>query len=141
MNLKASGVNTVDKTELTDSAGTYQYCYSSTAAGTDTFTATYSTLSASATVQWASTPEPEPEPEPTKKLIADQGQRREEVPGLAGPGQQKVVLVKKIRTNTKGTAVRAQCRPAKSSAAGEVRFATSRSARRAITVRSTDTTA
>ena len=56
----------MDKTELTDSAGTYQYCYSSTAAGTDTFAATYSTLSASAMVQWP-TPEPEPEPEPTKK--------------------------------------------------------------------------
>ena len=30
--------------------------------------------------------------------------------------------MKKIRTNTKGKTVGAQCRPAKSSAAGEVRF-------------------
>ncbi|MCB0904945.1 MAG: Ig-like domain-containing protein [Actinobacteria bacterium] len=139
VNLKASGVNTVDKTELTDSAGTYQYCYSSTAAGTDTFTATYSTLSASATVQWASTPEPEPEPEPTKKKqlpIKVKGVKKS--PVSLGPDN-KVVLVKKIRTNTKGkTAVRAQCRPAKSSAAGEVRFCdVTVSKKGRVTVRST----
>ena len=60
-------------------------------------------------------------------------------PVSLGPDN-KVVLVKKIRTNTKGkTAVRAQCRPAKSSAAGEVRFCdVTVSKKGRVTVRSTE---
>ncbi|MBK6764696.1 MAG: hypothetical protein IPG68_16150 [Micrococcales bacterium] len=54
VNLKATGVNPLDTTVLTDSAGSNQYCYNSTPTGTDTFTASSNPLTASATVAWTS---------------------------------------------------------------------------------------
>jgi len=115
--LKATGVNPLDTTGLTDSAGNYQYCYTSAATGTDTFTASFAALSASATVEWVTTPTPTKR----KKLpINVKGAKKSPVSLGA---DDKVVLTKSIATNTKGKiSVRAFCRPAKSSAAGEVRF-------------------
>jgi len=134
VNLKATGVNPLDTNVLTDSAGNYQYCYTSSQTGTDTFTASFNALTASATVAWTSgTPTP---PVKKKKLPI-------KAKGLAPSPTQlkngKVVLVKSLTTNKNGkTTVRAFCRPVNSSAAGEVRFCdVTISKKGKVTVRST----
>ncbi len=135
VNLKATGVNPLDTTVLTDAAGTYQYCYTSAATGTDTFTASFNTLSASATVAWTSgTPTP---PVVKKKKLPINAKGVAKSPAQLKNG--KVVLVKSLGTNKNGkTTVRAFCRPAKSNAAGEVRFCdVTVSKKGKVTVRST----
>ncbi len=134
VNLKATGVNPLDTTVLTDSAGSNQYCYTSTQTGTDTFTASFNALTASATVQWTSGVNPPPV---TKKKLPIKAKGLAPSPAKLKNG--KVVLVKSLSTNKNGkTTVRAFCRPAKSNAAGEVRFCdVTVSKKGKVTVRST----
>lgn len=134
VSLKATGVNPVDTTQVTDANGKAEYCYTSSQTGTDTFTASFNALTASATVAWTSgTPTP---PAKRKKLPIN-------AKGVAPSPTQlkngKVVLVKSLNTNKNGkTTVRAFCRPAKSAAAGEVRYCdVTVSKKGKVTVRST----
>ena len=125
VSLKATGVNPVDTSGLTDSAGNYQYCYTSAATGTDTFTASFAALSASATVEWVTSPTPSPTPTPTptkRKELPIKVKGVKKSPVSLG-ADDKAVLTKRISTKSQGKVrVRAFCRPVKSSAAGEVRF-------------------
>jgi len=132
VSLKATGINPLDTTVLTDATGSYQYCYTSTATGTDSFTASFSALSASATVQWATA-------SPTKvKKLPIITKKVKKSPASLGDDNQ-VRLVKSIKTNKHGKLnIRALCRPAKSSAAGEVRFCDITVSKKGkVTVRST----
>lgn len=109
-----------------------EYCYTSTATGTDSFTASFSALSASATVQWATA-------SPTKvKKLPIITKKVKKSPASLGDDDQ-VRLVKSIETNKHGKVnIRALCRPVNSSAAGEVRFCDITVSKKGkVTVRST----
>lgn len=131
--LKAAGVNPLDTTVLTDATGKFEYCYTSTATGTDTFTASFNTLSASATVKWS-----DAKPTSKKRKLPINPKKVAKSPASLGPDN-KVVLTRSISTNKHGKlSVRAFCRPVNSSAAGEVRFCdVTVSKKGKVTVRST----
>jgi hypothetical protein len=133
VSLKATGVNPLDKTVLTDAAGKFEYCYTSSQVGDDTFTASFGTLSASATVQWATA-----SPAKAKKKLPINKKAVKKSPASLG-SDDRIVLVKSISTNKYGKVnVRAFCRPVNASAAGEVRFCDITVSKKGkVTVRST----
>lgn len=133
--LSATGVNPMTTTGITQAAGTFPYCYTSTTAGTDTFVATFGALSATATIAWRPvaanpTPGPTTAPTPTPTTKPAKAKQRlpiitkgDKSPAVSAGTDGKVVLLRGVRTNRFGNVVvRTRCRPLGASAAGEVRF-------------------
>lgn len=134
VNLQSTGANAVTTSGLTDSNGTFTYCYQSATIGSDTFVASFGSLSATASVRWvavAPTPAPSPTPTPTPTAAPQPSKKKTlpikvkdvKPPVVKAGADDAVVLVKGLRTNKKGRlAISTSCRPVGSGAAGEVRF-------------------
>ncbi len=134
VNLKATGVNPLDTTVLTDAAGTYQYCYTSAA---DRHRHVHREFQHTQRQRHGGVDLRHTHRRWSRRKLPINAKGVAKSPTQLKNG--KVVLVKSLTTNKNGkTTVRAFCRPAKSNAAGEVRFCdVTVSKKGKVTVRST----